>query len=1020
MEPLPGNEPARRRAVAWIATAVWLAAAGLGGSAAGSPTPQAAPEGPEAGGRAAAEAALEEGRQLGELPSAESRRQALERLNQALVLAAALEDAFRARVRAQLGELHLALGEPRPAFEHYRRALELRGEGGDPAGRARDLKGIGLALKRLGRSAEALDHYRRAEEIARGVGNPELLSGILTNLGTLHYSRGGLNEALGYYRQALELRRAAGDAAGVSWALANVGVVYAELGRSAEALRYFEQGLERARELENVDLEVTMLNNLGAVLRSRGEIRRALGAFVEGLALAEAIGDRSGEAFVASNLGDLYHRLHETDRALELHRRALRLYRGMEARGREASVLMDLGWLHASEGDPAAALGFFEQALPMSRAAEHRSTEADILRGLGTVHLALGEARKALGFLGRALELQQASAARLAQAGTLRDLGAAHRRLGQLDAAGERLEASLETLRPFASPERESATRFELARLHRDRGEVSAARLEIEAALESLESLRGAVPGPELRSSLRSGSQERFDFYVDLLMELDERQGAGGFAAAAFRASERSRARGLVELLTEASFDLRPDLDPVLAAAVRATADRISWLQRQMIRALSAAEPDRQRAAELRRELAAVDARRQRLEEEVRIKDPRYARIRYPAPAGLETVRRLLDDDTAFLEYSLGDRQAFLFVVTGDDFAARRLGPSDEILDLVRELRGALERPGRRQRGRRVTLARQGFERLIAPAADLLEGKQRLLIAPDRDLYYLPFEVLRTDSGAGGAAGEEGYLIARWAVAYTPSATVLESLRSDTGESRSTARRPKAFVAFADPVLPGAEGDSGAGAGGDVRRGLGEQAVRRWRPLPGARREVSTVAGLFPPGAVAVYLGAEASEVNVKGNPLVATAGRLHFASHALLDEQRPAYSGLLLSAGEAGPEDGLLQAHEIFNLRLEADLVVLSACETGLGKRVRGEGLVGLTRAFMYAGARGLVVSLWPVYDRSTGELMVDFYRHLEAGLDAAAALRQAKLGLIREGTFAHPYHWASFILVGDAAAGR
>jgi CHAT domain-containing protein len=192
---------------------------------------------------------------------------------------------------------------------------------------------------------------------------------------------------------------------------------------------------------------------------------------------------------------------------------------------------------------------------------------------------------------------------------------------------------------------------------------------------------------------------------------------------------------------------------------------------------------------------------------------------------------------------------------------------------------------------------------------------------------------------------------------------------------------------------------------------------RRWelQRLEYSSREVIGIAKRYKPDEVAVYLGSAAKEENVKNNEYLSTARRIHFATHGIISEKQPQYSGLVLTLDDDPTEDGLLQAYEIFNLKLNADLVVLSACRTGLGKEVRGEGLIGLTRAFMYAGAPSVVVSLWEVADRSTAALMVKFYQQLDHAKDKAEALRQAKLALIQSGQFAHPYYWAPFILVGE-----
>jgi CHAT domain-containing protein len=191
----------------------------------------------------------------------------------------------------------------------------------------------------------------------------------------------------------------------------------------------------------------------------------------------------------------------------------------------------------------------------------------------------------------------------------------------------------------------------------------------------------------------------------------------------------------------------------------------------------------------------------------------------------------------------------------------------------------------------------------------------------------------------------------------------------------------------------------------------------RWelRPLVESAREVSGIAKLYGPDKVAVYLRETAKEENVKGNESLSTARRIHFATHGVMSERQPQYSGLVLTLDEDPQEDGLLQVYEIFNLKLNAELVVLSACKTGLGKEVKGEGLIGLTRAFMYAGAPSVVVSLWQVADRSTAEMMVKFYEQLDRAEDKAEALRQAKLAMIQAGRYAHPFYWAPFILVGE-----
>jgi CHAT domain-containing protein len=262
-----------------------------------------------------------------------------------------------------------------------------------------------------------------------------------------------------------------------------------------------------------------------------------------------------------------------------------------------------------------------------------------------------------------------------------------------------------------------------------------------------------------------------------------------------------------------------------------------------------------------------------------------------------------------------------------------------------------------------------------------------------------------TAPAAGRPLRNLPYLIREHAVSYVPSVSVLASLRPPA--TRPAAARPR-FVAFANPTL-----DPGGKVPAAVTRSLVE-GNSSWRlaPLPEAESEAAGIARLYPSGESKVYSGDDAREENVKHNALVETAERLHFATHGLLDGRHPELSGLVL-AQEPGGEDGFLQAYEIFRLKLSADLVVLSACET-LGTEVTGEGVVGMTRAFLYAGAPSVLVSLWRVSDTGTSDLMLHFYRSLEPADDEAGSLRRAKLEMIADPRRSHPYYWAPFVLVG------
>ncbi|MBI4471005.1 MAG: CHAT domain-containing protein [Acidobacteria bacterium] len=458
--------------------------------------------------------------------------------------------------------------------------------------------------------------------------------------------------------------------------------------------------------------------------------------------------------------------------------------------------------------------------------------------------------------------------------------------------------------------------------------------------------------------------------------------------------------------------------------------------------------PNTQTIKSLEEKLKQLEVDRERLEHEIRQNHPRYAELHYPMPLSLEAIRRQLDDQAVLLEYTLGHSASFLFAVTKDDFLAVRLPDAMAIAEQVKTLREIMAaRPQRQSFRAYVQLARELHQALIAPAGRMLTGKRHWVIVPDGILHYLPFEAL-LQSGDEEFLVSAGprlwpYLIRDYAISYVPSASVLANLRQ---RPRRLNGPEKMFLAYADPLY----GADATAAPRQVRSALGSTRFSQLKPLPHTRAEAHGIAALYPQNKVRLYLRDQAREENVKDERQLDQFRLIHFAAHGLLNEDQPAYSGLILSLPDVkrsavrgqrseaggdnietgGPqrvtdnqkqetkfvEDGLLQVYEIFNLKLNADLVVLSACETGLGKEVEGEGLVGLTQAFLYAGTASLVVSLWKVSDRSTPELMVSFYEYLNIGaVTKSEALRGAQLRLIKNGRYAHPYYWAPFILVGD-----
>ena len=371
-------------------------------------------------------------------------------------------------------------------------------------------------------------------------------------------------------------------------------------------------------------------------------------------------------------------------------------------------------------------------------------------------------------------------------------------------------------------------------------------------------------------------------------------------------------------------------------------------------------------------------------------------------------VSKVLVLAPTLLAYALGADSSLLFVVApGRPVTAQPIASGRAAIGAaVNRLRSAIGgvASGVTDEGGVEGEARALYEMLVIPVEPALVGARRVLVSPDGALHRLPFAALLR----GGPLGTREPLMAWKPVSVVSSASVLAELV----RRRPPAEAAPALVAFGDPSYPRQGGEAGDA---EVRSVLSRAGALE--PLPGTRAEVEAIAAAFPPGRAVTWLGDAATEERAGAIPSGTSV--VHFACHGLLDPDLPLSSGLALTIpanAEPGRENGLLQAWEILErVRLDADLVTLSACETGLGREVSGEGLIGLTRAFQFAGARSVLASLWPVADESTAALMEAFYRARLAGQTKDEALRQAQMELRSRPEFASPFFWAAFQLVGD-----
>jgi CHAT domain-containing protein/Tfp pilus assembly protein PilF len=1006
-----------------------------------------------------AQIAYAEGKLLESQGTAESLRKALEKYEKALALSKSLNDrSGQAMALGGIGTASYRLGERQRALDVFQQQLQIwRATGAHQREVAEAVHNIGVVYDSMGFAQKAIHFYQEALPLRRAAGDRAGLAITLDSLGLSYISTGELQKASDYCNQALAIFAELNDRAGLANTLNNIGGINFTLGDYRKALEYFSQSLELRRALGHRRDEAIALNNIGRVYDLLGEAQKALDYHHQALGIRRTLGNPAMEAGSINNIGFVYDWLGEKQKALERYKQAHDLFRAANDRDNQARTLINIGALYLDD-DPQTALDYFQQALEITRVLGQPIQQASVLGNIGLVHLKSGNLAKALENYRQALEMHRAAGHRPGEAASLNQLGAIFFAKRELQVSHEYFKQALQLYRVMGTRGPEAITLFGIARVERERDNLGEALLRMEESLKILESLRGSVSSHDLRASFLAQRHEYFEFYTDLLMRLHQREPSRGHDVAAFHSSERAHARSLLELLAEARIDVEQGIAPELKQRERLINRRIAWIQSRLIDAYAQSQTDQSRIKTLEEDLKQVDSQREQLNSEIRRRHPRYADLQYPAPPELKAIQSLLDDQTVLLEYALGKDASFLFAVTRNDFAVARLSSDASIARQVEALRATITaRPQRSTFPKQMEYSRKLYRELIEPAGKLLSGKRKLIIVPSGILHYLPFETLLS-SGEERTLATVGldrwpFLLKNYAISYVPSAGVLTGLRNRPPSSPEVR---KTFLAFADPAYVNDRPTEVALADTPQRGAFGDQQTWKLGRLPESRREVEQIARLYAKDKVSLLLGAEASEENVKAADRFRDYRYVHFATHGLLNEERPPYSGLILSlaapepprskptsgvraeargsgptdtkAGSlhsasneldqrAGPqtEDGLLQVYEIFHLKLNADLVVLSACETGLGKQVKGEGLVGLTHAFFYAGTPSILVSLWKVQDRSTADLMVNLYQQLDMDKDKAEALRMAKLQLIQQKRYAHPYYWAPFVLTGE-----
>ncbi len=931
------------------------------------------------------------------------------------------------------GNAELAGAAPVPgtALRHYERAVTILGHADHPLAvhvRAEAAHAAGELSYALGDSAAVNRHYRLAARDFEALQRHAEQATALASLSLWDWETQQFDRALDLADRSVEAATLSGDDVRVYMSRHNRCLVLLALGETTRARQCATEVAAAAQASGDLLLQVTANNTLSGAHSRTGRPDLAIEPLQRTIAALKTAGQVYDLGIYHNNLAMQYRRLGDTQSAIEQYGLALELQGSDNDRTNRAVTLRNLAFLYLLSGDVDRAEGLYRASLDIVRTLDRPADEAELLLGLANVELARQAHDQALALL------QQAAAAAARTDNSLLHIlignreATTHLRAGdpatalsvlkRLQADHARFDAGLiargQTAlllgQAYLETDAVAAADTELARAERlfrearyalglalalESRALSALRLGDHAGVEKLAReaidvysvLRGRLTNLDLRANYASQQFRPANVYVKSLMQRHRSDPDRGYDARALEVAERARARTLLEVLNDSDADRSGVNAEILARRTR------------LLREISAnAEPTQPSAARSRGDLiellSELDELESRIAEQTR---PGLGRIA-AVDLSIEDVQAALHPGELLLYYFIGDDEVFAWAVSADTAAdGVSLGESRAIELAARKTARDLRELGRVEAG-----LKQLSDLVLGPFAAAMNDASRLVIVTDGALNYVPFEALP-------APGTSTRLLDDFVVSYAPSVATLSVLRAATPGGE----REPLVLAVSDPVFslrdrrvgPGEPGD------GESRRG---QTLNR---LALTALEADAIEALVPDGRLIDLTGLEAN----RGTLLEALTARqpdiVHIATHGFVDTDRPELTGISLSidpaAAAAAPS--FIGLRDIYLLDLSARLVVLSACETALGRELKSEGLVGLTRAFLYAGARQVIASLWQVQDRSTSELMRRLYGgYLGDGLDAAEALRAAKQEVRANPRWRHPYYWSGFVLQG------
>ena len=940
------------------------------------------------------------------------------------------------------------------ALEYYNKALAIQDTsfGEHRINTAKYYAGIGLIHAQKGAYNKALEYYAQSLTLCEKLNthSPDVAK-IYENTASTYLKNGDYDKALKYYNEALLMYQNFDENhLHIARTHSNIGVTYREAGDYDKALEYYSQALATYKKLNSPHRNMmNTYSNIGVICMRKGDYDKALEYFHQSLSLCKRFDKTAPKSILPLvNIGNVYHSKKNYTKALEHYEKALsiQLKTFGEQHPETALIYTNIGAIYIETGNPQQALEYFNKSLPIGikTMGEQHPKLGNTYSNIGFIHYKNKNYPKALSYYIKTLDIYcNAFGERHPRIGNIyRIIGSIYILEGNLDKALQYLQRSIISLVPgfkdtniYTNPSavniaygRELLYSIGLkARVLKKRYTkypqqvtdllTSLATHELE--LELIDRMRTGYKAEGSKLFLSEKSQRAHELAIQSALLSYETTKDLLYKEKAFLFAEKSKAAILATAFAESQAKRFAHIPEHFLQKEHNLKNRITYYKTHLKKGVG---KDSIKARSIRDTLFSLQDQHETLIDELEKNYPEYYALKYnKKTASVKTIQNeIIDKNSLLIEYFLGDSTLSIFTISSTDIHIKQIPKDSTLEQTIRTFRKALINLDFENY---LQQAHWLYRKLLKPIEKEIASKDRLIIIPDGILNYLPFEaLLEKEVSEATNFSKLPYLIRKYTISYYNSASLLVQQQKKK-QSIATDR----FAGFA-PVF---SNDSKTGylletnlsmtqaSSPDIRNALNRSVLvdgHSFSELPESEKEVTTILELFKnqQKPAEAYLHTTASEAKFKSID-IQNYSHLHIASHGFINEEEPALSGIVFNPGDTNStEDGVLYAGELYNLKLNAALVVLSSCESGLGKIVLGEGIMGLTRGFMYAGARRIMVSLWQVDDQSTASLMIAFYNYLLEGMDYAAALRKAKLYLLEKESFAWPLDWSPFILIG------